>query len=303
MTAPALILATSLSPRDDRGVQPGAIRSWLSHGAKVLAINTADEIDGLQGSFPDVQFVEARRTAEQLAGRPVPYIFDLLTAAKENSNEGDTLGVINADIFLREIQGLKAFLAAESQGAVILGPRVDVPDKSVFQTYRPASNPNTEPTYSVGYDYFVMSRDIVDDFADSPFAMGMPFWDYWLPLTAYLAGRPLKTLKSPVALHVQHETRWADTTYVFFHALIAYALEQSRTDAESDTPHMRQLAFFLNVITHHYGSIFENGTGGQGGVAPDGEALAALADFYDRFQETAVHTIKANATTIRLESP
>lgn len=299
MTAPALILATSLSPQDDRGVQPDAVQSWLSHGAKVLAINTTDEIDALRGSFPDVHFVETQRTAEQLAGRPVPYIFDLLKAAKENSNEGDALGVINADIFLRHSQGLKSFLAAESQGAVILGRRVDVPEKSVFHTY----SPDAAPTYSVGYDYFVMSRDVVDDFSDSPFAMGMPFWDYWLPLTAYLAGRPLKTLNSPVALHVQHETRWDDTIYLFFHALIAYALEQCRSDAESNEPHRRQLAFFVNVVTHHYGSIFENGTGGRDGAAPDGEALAALADFYDRFQETAVHTIKANAATIRLESP
>lgn len=299
MTSPTLILATSLSPHDDRGVQPDAIKSWLDHGAKVLAINTTDEIDALRGSFPNVHFVEAQRTAEQHAGRPVPYIFDLLTAAKENSNEGDTLGIINADIFLRPAQDLKAFLIAEAEGAVVLGPRVDVTEKSVFQTYRP----DIEPTYSIGYDYFIMSRDVVDDFTDSPFAMGMPFWDYWLPLTAYLAGRPLKALKSPVALHVHHETRWDDTIYLFFHALIAYALEQSRSNAESDAPHRRQLAFFLNVITHHYGSIFENGTGGRDGAAPDGEALAALADFYDRFQETAVHTIKANAATIQFESP
>lgn len=299
MTTSALTLVTSLSPQDERGVQPAAVQSWLDHDIKVIAVNTVEEISKLRDSFPNVEFVPTTRTAEQHAGRPVPYIFDLLTAAKDHTTEGDTVGIINADIFLRPVEGLKPFLIAEAKGAVILGPRVDVVDAKAFQTYPP----EPEPTFSVGYDYFMMSRDALEGFADSPFAMGMPFWDYWLPLTAYLAGRPLKALKSPVALHVQHETRWDDTIYLFFHALIAYAIEQSKNITEKDGPQDRRLAFFLNVVAHHYGSIFENGTSGRDGAAPDGDALAALADFYDHFQETAVHTIKANAITIQLESP
>ena len=82
--------------------------------------------------------------------------------------------------------------------------------------------------YSVGYDYFLMSGDVLDDFADGPFCLGMPFWDYWLPLMALLKGRPLKALQSPVALHVAHETRWDDTIYLFFHALIASVIETSK---------------------------------------------------------------------------
>lgn len=296
MSSPTLVLVTSLSPHDERAVQPVAVQSWLSHGAKVLAVNTPEEISTLKVPFPDIEFVETHRTAEQHAGRPVPYIFDLLSAAKENSQEGDTIGIINADIFLRPAQGLKTFLMREATGAVVLGPRVDVIDAGAFHTYLP----EPEPTFSIGYDYFIMSRDLTADFADSPFAMGMPFWDYWLPLTAYLAGRPLRALKSPVALHVHHETRWDDTIYLFFHALIAYALEQSKHNVGGDSSLERRLSFFLNVVAHHYGFLFENGTGGG---TPDGDTLTALADFYDRFQETAVHTIKNNAEIIHYAPP
>ena len=103
-------------------------------------------------------------------------------------------------------------------------------------------------------------------------------------------------------MHVSHETRWDDTIYLFFHALIAYALEHGRKDTAGDTAIQRQLSFFLDVVSHTYGHIFENGTAGNDGHPPDEAGVAALADFYDRFQETAVHTIKANAETIQFEN-
>lgn len=289
-----IVLATSLSPIDGRDVQPTAIQSWLDLGATVLAINSKDEIEALAPSFPSVRFIPTSRTAEQHAKRPVPFIFDLLQAVKAHSEPGDTVGIINADIFLRPLPGLFDFLTEQSKGSLILGPRVDVEDKTEFSGF---TSPH-EPTFSVGYDYFVMDRDLIDDFADNPFAMGMPFWDYWLPLTAYLAGRNLKALKSPVALHAKHETRWDDTIYLFFHALVAYALEQSKVNDQTTDPTLRRLSFFLNALSHHYGFVLNSGTAEQGDSLDDG-ALTALADFYDRFQETAVHTIKSNAETIR----
>ena len=183
----SLVVATSLSPTDDREVQSAAMGSWLAHGCTVVSVNTAAEIETLSPAYPDVRFVTAERTSERFAGRTVPLIYDLLQAAKSHANDGQTVGITNADIYLRSATGLSAFIAKAARGSVILGPRLDVPDPASFSNY----NPDTDPVYSVGYDYFFMSRDVVDDFEDSPFAMGMPFWDYWLPLTAYLAGRPL----------------------------------------------------------------------------------------------------------------
>ncbi|MEQ8734998.1 MAG: hypothetical protein RIC29_08745 [Rhodospirillaceae bacterium] len=296
--APRLVLATSLSPIDERDVQATTVQSWLDNDITVVAVNTAAEIDQFKSTYPNIHFVVAERTAEQYAHKPVPYIYDLLQAAKTQSSPGDTVGIINADIFLRPAPGLKQFLMQSADGCVVLGPRVDVTTADSFNVKTPISNPK----FSVGYDYFIMSRDVVDVFADSPFAMGMPFWDYWLPLTAYLAGRDLKSLNSPIALHVNHETRWDETIYLFFHALIAYVMEQSKSNAGNGTAANRQLAFLLNFISHHYGFILDNGTSGKEGAPPDETAIAALADFYDRFQEAAVHTIKSNAEVIHFDA-
>lgn len=288
------VIATSIAPVDERDVQPGAIESWLTLGFTLVSVNTAEEIEVLRPMYPGVNFVVAERTAERFAGRPVPFIFDLLNAAKRQATDGQVIGLTNADIVLRPLDGLPTFMAEEAEGCVLLGPRVDVPDQQAMAGFTPLP----EPVFSLGYDYVLMGHDVTAEFDDSPFAMGMPFWDFWLPLTAYLAGRPLKALNSPVALHVAHETQWDDTIYLFFHALIAYALDQSRRETAKDSPKTRQLLFMLDVVSHVYGTIFENGTAAADGKVPDEADMAALANFYDRFQETAVHTIKANAKSI-----
>ena len=295
MRQPPLTIATSLAPTDERNVQPAAIQSWLDHGCRVISVNAADEIAALQPAFSNVEFVAPERTAEPYAGRPVPYIFDLLKTALAHSTRDSAIGITNADIFLRPVEGLADFLVDQSNHGLILGARVDVSDADAFATYQPSD----ASAYSVGYDFFVMNRQIAADIKDSPFAMGMPFWDYWLPLSCHLAGHRLLALKSPVALHADHATRWDDSVYLFFHALIAYALEQSQPDTESASVADRRLAFFLGVIAHHYGQVLEHGTSGRQGDAPSESDRAALADFYDHFQEAAVHTIKSNAESIR----
>ena len=156
-------------------------------------------------------------------------------------------------------------------------------------------------TYAVGYDFFLMSGDVLADFANAPFCLGMPFWDYWLPLVALLKGRPLKALRSPVALHIAHETRWDNAIYVFFHALINAVMDVSRANRERDTSAAaRQFDLLYDAMSHIYADVFARGTtpGSDGTLDPGG--IAGLATFYDRFQEVAVHHIKSRAMAFTL---
>ncbi len=147
-----------------------------------------------------------------------------------------------------------------------------------------------------------MSGDVLEAFADSPFCMGMPFWDYWMPLAALLQGYQLKSLESPVALHVTHETRWDNSVYFFFHSLVAYVIELCRkTSRRDESAAARQFDLLFDVLSHTYNGVFARGTEPLAGTAaPDPVGIAALADFYDRFQEVAVHHIKSRATSIKL---
>ena len=126
-------IATTLSPEDERNIQSTAIDSWLSHGCTVLSVNTGDEIQSLKQDFPNVDFVVAERTAERFAGRPVPFVYDLIQAAKTTAGEGDIIGVTNADIVLRPLEGLMPFASKAVKDSVLLGPRVVVPDGDIWK--------------------------------------------------------------------------------------------------------------------------------------------------------------------------
>jgi hypothetical protein len=297
-----MILATSLVPDRDEALQRSNVESWKAAGFEVISVNGAAEAEALKSAYPDVRIVIAEKTAERVARKPVPHIHDLLKALRERCTEQSLpldqciVGIINADIYLRAVPALAKILRAQTPGALVLGPRVDVNDASAFSSYSPTG----DETYSVGYDYFVMSGELLDDFAESPFAMGMPFWDYWLPLVALLNGRTLRSLNAPVALHVHHDTEWDDTIYLFFHSLVAYVIELCRkTVGHNQSASARQFDFLFDVLSHVYGRTFEQGTSpGTESSAPDPAGIGALADFYDRFQEVVVHHIKSRAETI-----
>ena len=299
---PPVILATSLVPSRDEALQRANVMSWQTAGFEVISVNGAEEARALEAAYPDVRIAVAEKTAERVARKPVPHIHDLLNALRNRCAGQSTPGrhcivdVINAYIYLRPVPKLSEIVRTHAPGALILGPRVDVDDAAVFASYRPTG---TE-TYSVGYDYFLMSSELLDDFTESPFAMGMPFWDYWLPLVALLHGRPLKSLNAPVALHVHHDTQWDDTIYLFFHSLVVYVIELCRKTVGQDvSASARQFDFLFDVLSHVYGRAFAQGTApGKETSTPDPAGIAALADFYDRFQEVAVHHIKSRAETI-----
>ncbi len=297
-----IILATSLVPQRDHALQSAAVASWRAAGFAVISVNGAKEADIVRTEFPGVEVVTAARTAEQFAKKPVPYIHDLLAALRAACAGRDlaacTVGIINADIFIRPLPDLAPVIRREAKGALLLGPRVDVAARAEFQSFTPTGN----ETYSFGYDYFLMSGDLLNDFAESPFCMGMPFWDYWMPLVALLQGRPLKAVTTPVALHVSHETRWDDTIYLFFHALISYVIELCRTGTRRDvSAESRQFDLMFDALSHIYAGVFARGTEpAPGANTPPEAGVAALADFYDRFQQVAVHHIKSRATPISI---
>lgn len=302
-SASPIFLATSLVPGRDIAQQTAAVASWAAAGFHVLSVNGKAEADAIRSDYPGVDVIVPPSTAERFAKKPVPYIHDLLKAlraAVAGSGHDPAhciVGIINADIHLRDVAGLKSFIQREAQGALLCGPRVDVPSADHFTTYAPTG----AEVYSIGYDYFFLPSKFLDDYTESPFCMGMPFWDYWFPLVTLLRGKPIKTLNSPVALHVSHETRWDDTVYLFFHALITYVMELARqTRGQNPKAEGRQFDLLFDFVQHFYGAVFKRGTEADASGTADAAGVAMLADFYDRFQQVAVHHIKTQAAPVTL---
>lgn len=129
---------------------------------------------------------------------------------------------------------------------------------------------------------------------DSLFCIGMPFWDYWLPLVLILQGHTVKTIASPVALHVHHTTRWDQSIYLFFHALMSDVLNVCGAQkSKAQTP---ALEIAMDMLQHSYQDIFQRATQANA----DSAAIDNLASFYDRIQEVVVHHIKAKALPLQV---
>ncbi|MCB2109100.1 MAG: hypothetical protein KDE14_15425 [Rhodobacteraceae bacterium] len=284
-------IATSLVPGRDDDIQTAAVKSWHGLGAEILSVNVADEIAALEQRYPAVTFVETKTSAMKIARKPVPFIHDIIRILADRAAEDEVIGLLNSDIILRSGADLESTLAAHMQSGAILLPRVDVPDLAAAQDYHPTG----DEAFSVGYDGVFLSRELARNLPDSIFCIGMPFWDYWLPLLTLLQGRSLMSIGSPVALHVTHETRWDDTVYLFFHALITDMIAGCR--AAPNTPGNAASEIMIDTFAHVYRDLFAQGTGaGQNEVDP--VRAQALADVYDRVQEVVVHHIKARAAPL-----
>lgn len=288
-------IATSLIPNRDHELQLAAINSWTALGFAIVSVNAASEVDSIRTQFPGVTVVTANRTAEKAAGKPLPFINDMLKAAHENAPTASVVGLLNADIILRSAPNLINALTRDAADAVVMVPRVDVVHLADCATFTATGR----ETYSIGYDGVFMPPHMIALLPESIFCIGMPFWDYWLPLMVLLKGQPLKSIASPIALHVTHKTRWDKAIYVFFHALVSDMLnvgtDQKRTIQEP------AFEIAIDVLQHTYADIFDRATGRN---SQDNEANAeTLASFYDRLQEVVVHHIKAKAVPLKIAEP
>jgi len=71
-----------------------------------------------------------------------------------------------------------------------------------------------------------LAEQLVKSINKSDFCLGVPWWDYWVPLTSVLNGYPVKQLITPVAYHIEHPFRWENKYFKHFGArLVSYLLE------------------------------------------------------------------------------
>ncbi len=199
--ASPIVIGTSLAPRDF-DLQRGSVDSWRALGFDVVSFNAADELDILRTEFPYLSFVQVDRTAQTFVGRPLVFIGDMIRHFIDGGVP--IAGLVNADIALRGHQDLRSFLTNQARGALVFGHRQDIADEQV----------DRGTTYEIGFDFFFFDPAIYRDFdLDVRFCIGMPFWDYWLPVCSLLEGLTVKRLDSPIAFHVEHAQNWDFTFF------------------------------------------------------------------------------------------
>ncbi|NEO65710.1 MAG: hypothetical protein F6J98_37065, partial [Moorea sp. SIO4G2] len=175
MTTETLVIVTSIAP-GNINKQQAAINSWLNLGFEVVSLNILEEIEKLQPLYQDIKFHRVFRDGREHYGKPYVYIDDLLSYLREYGSQ--ICGIVNADIILKAEQDFTEFIREQTQNSILLASRVDVDT---------AESINGE-IYDVGVDVFFFEKELLEKFPSSDFCLGIPFWDFWVPVIAWQQG-------------------------------------------------------------------------------------------------------------------
>lgn len=194
---------TSIPPNHPKlSVLP--IESWHKAGFQVYSCNYKEEIQAIKQYFPRVQFVEVQRPDLFLHGKKTIRLIDIFNAIEKHGSR--VSGIINSDIMLRCDNTFKSYLTNQCDDAVVYGARVDVNNLNEYNGRM----------YDNGFDFFFFKKDILKNIPENLFALGHPWWDYFLPLSIFTSNNKLKQLNSPVAFHQKHNINWDINSWCYY---------------------------------------------------------------------------------------
>jgi len=209
------VLATSIAPHRQYA-QYKAVRSWLDAGFRVLSFNEPQEVQLLRSNFPEVEFVPVARTARAVVGKPLVYIADVLEHFA--ASDVELCGIINSDISFTNTLGIRDALAGHmATHDLIVSSRIEVtqPQRQIADHHSATGRANVRfgSVYLWGFDLFVLnrasaSRIAVEMGSDSPFAFGVPWWDYIVPSLAMKIGLRTGILNPPPISHPSHSANY-----------------------------------------------------------------------------------------------
>ncbi|MDM8174789.1 hypothetical protein QT327_10540 [Olivibacter sp. 47] len=178
-----LFYATSINPYDRLKEQIEAIKTWTK--GIVISFNTAKEIRDL-AHIEGVTFVEL--DVEDIAKGKYPRVAAITRWAKYL--DFDRFVLINSDIAIEDINCFSKSLLSDR---FVMGVRHDN-----------GSNP-----FPHGYDVFAFTKNHIDRITDTGYALGLPWWDFYVPLAILKSGYDIDVIKeAPVFTHKWHETRY-----------------------------------------------------------------------------------------------
>lgn len=223
-----IAVATSIPPtlvrqdlgRAADGYQALCIESWLQNGFRILSVNHPEEIPDLAARYPEIDFIPTSRNAREWTGRNNPYIADMLTALTQVNEP--VLGIINSDLLFEPSSAWRERLPSLIGQSMIVANRYDTSSllTGALRQY-------------CGFDCFFFDKaTALHALQDpAPYAMGVPWWDYWLPSMALLNNRGIVVVDRPAVLHLAHDPAYSPEIWREFARIFAKSIIR-----EFDTP-------------------------------------------------------------------
>lgn len=284
-------LATSLVPGRNLEIQRLAVQSWQKLGFRVLSFNRDAEIGFLERDFEGVAFVDPQRDAAAQTGKPLVYLADILkhlsTAAV------GPFGIVNSDIQLDPPPGFVDRLRAEAVDSLVVTTRVEID----------APQARSGKRNLWGFDAMFLDAGMAANMTDYGFCLGMPFWDYWMPMTAALNGLAYKQIKTDVAFHPQHAEAWSDKRFLFTDMFVRF-LQDEIARAQARRAHLPEdpaFVFLQGYFGYYYNKIQARlQARDSSGLADDEKfhVAAQFVEFTDALNETTFMFMRRQARQI-----
>jgi hypothetical protein len=179
------------------------VNSWRETGYNIYSINSAKESTTVAALYPGINIIETERDGSDKVGRPLVYVSDIISAAKQ-ANE-PTFALVNADImFLKDAAAiLKNW---EPAAGFAYSTRLDIDDLK-----------GNNPRLHGGVDFLILRTADVLELSLPDILFGTPWWDYWLPCSLNcrgVKGRRLSVNNQPVIAHLFHDERWSHSDFL-----------------------------------------------------------------------------------------
>ena len=207
----SIAVVTSVMPKRIEA-QQAAVRSWKNAGLSVVSVNTSAEADDLRALFPDVTFRTTDQVRVDSRSRPLVPIHTLIETVSQEGH--DICGIVNSDIEFRGGDHFVDAVRSHVASSLVFGCRIDFADRE-FDGGR---------AFRHGYDFFFWSRENSSLFDQSDMTLGMPWWDFWMPLHAHAQGLKIKRLATSSMIHINHPLGYNQAGYVHYGRLFAKTL-------------------------------------------------------------------------------
>ncbi len=181
--------------------QVDKLATWhAAHGQPIFTINHPREFHSFAASLPP-WLVPVEVDFERAYGRDYLPLSALHQGIVQAAAPGaDRFIFTNSDIMVRGIDDVTALIA--SPGDVTYASRRDVkPDGT------------SGGIYTDGFDVFAFTRASLDVLDRDDLRLGMPWWDYMVPVLAILAGHSVRRLDDAEFPHITHTQRWSEVAY------------------------------------------------------------------------------------------
>jgi FkbM family methyltransferase len=194
-----ITIVTSIAPQNYEN-QKLAIDSWRSHGFQPVSLNCAEEVIELQSLYPEVIFHAVDRHAGAEVGKPLIYLDHIFDYLQNHLSSGNGIfAIVNADIQLKLDFDTQLLIENEAKQSLVVSSRVEI--KEPLAT--------SGQIYTRGFDAFFFDAELLAKIPKSNYCLGMPWWDFWLPLMAQQNQIEVKYLAEPIAYHVQHKINYS----------------------------------------------------------------------------------------------